>query len=166
MSLQHGFWLLTKYQKTNFIFAPTLIVGYVLFSGVLLTPGMLPADLPSHSYRNLIALLAGCSIISTVGKGRLRLQLVLLILLLCSICWCCCWDWGKNWSWWCGSCWGYCCCWWWLWFCAISMGEGRLTWGGAATIEFIASGSVVSIASTKIWSTWICSIQYFASINS
>lgn len=37
------------------------MVGKVLFSGVLLTPGIDPAERPSHSYRNLIAFDAGCS---------------------------------------------------------------------------------------------------------
>ena len=43
----------------------TLMVGNVLFSFVLWVPGMLPADLPSHSYRNLRPLEAGCSTMST-----------------------------------------------------------------------------------------------------
>jgi hypothetical protein len=43
----------------------TSIVGNVLFSGVLFTPGMLPADRPSHLYRKRKALDAGCSVIFT-----------------------------------------------------------------------------------------------------
>ena len=37
------------------------MVGKVLFSFVLLAPGILPADLPSHSYRNRRPFEAGCS---------------------------------------------------------------------------------------------------------
>lgn len=49
------------------MFINTWMVGNVFFSGVLLIPGILPADLPSHSYRNLKALGAGCSIIFIRG---------------------------------------------------------------------------------------------------
>ena len=41
------------------------MVGKVLLSLVLLTPGMLPADLPSHSYRKRRPFEAGCSITFT-----------------------------------------------------------------------------------------------------
>lgn len=45
---------------------PTIcIVGYVRFSGVLFAPGIEPADLPSHSYRNRNPFCAGCSVMTT-----------------------------------------------------------------------------------------------------
>jgi hypothetical protein len=53
----------------------TLIVGKVLFSLVVSTPGMLPADLPSHSYLKRSAFGAGCSIISTHGSDAMSLLL-------------------------------------------------------------------------------------------
>lgn len=55
------------------LYPTTLIVGNVLFSGVLLCPGIEPADLPSHSYRNRIAFEAGCSTISTYAFEYLDL---------------------------------------------------------------------------------------------
>lgn len=42
----------------------TLIVGNDFLSWVLFSPGILPADLPSHSYLNLRPLCFGCSTIS------------------------------------------------------------------------------------------------------
>ena len=41
------------------------MVGYVFLSLVLLTPGMLPADRPSHSYLKRSPLDAGCSVMRT-----------------------------------------------------------------------------------------------------
>jgi hypothetical protein len=52
------------------------MVGKVLFSFVVRTPGMLPADLPSHSYLNLRAFGAGCSVISTLGSESMLLLLL------------------------------------------------------------------------------------------
>lgn len=43
--------------------------GNVLLSGVELAPGIEPADLPSHSYRNRNAFGAGCSVILTKAFG-------------------------------------------------------------------------------------------------
>ena len=51
----------------NLFLVLTLIVGYTFFSDVLVSPGILPADLPSHSYRNRKPLAFGCSEISTQG---------------------------------------------------------------------------------------------------
>ena len=45
----------------------TLIVGCVLVVSLLFSPGMLPAERPSHLYLNLIPLCLGCSMISMKG---------------------------------------------------------------------------------------------------
>lgn len=45
-----------------------LIVGYVFVSGVLFSPGIAPADRPSHSYRKRSGAEEGCSVISTYGS--------------------------------------------------------------------------------------------------
>lgn len=45
----------------------TLIAGCVLVVSLLFSPGMLPAERPSHLYRNLIPLCLGCSMISMKG---------------------------------------------------------------------------------------------------
>lgn len=45
----------------------TWIDGYVRLLSVLCSPGMLPAERPSHLYLNRIPLCRGCSIISTYG---------------------------------------------------------------------------------------------------
>lgn len=45
------------------------MLGYVLLSDVLFAPGIEPADLPSHSYRNRNALGAGCSVMLTQAVG-------------------------------------------------------------------------------------------------
>lgn len=45
----------------------TLMAGWVLVVSLLFSPGMLPAERPSHLYRNLIPLCFGCSMISMKG---------------------------------------------------------------------------------------------------
>lgn len=47
------------------------MLGKVLLSGVLYTPGIDPADLPSHSYLNRNAFGAGCSVILTYAVLRI-----------------------------------------------------------------------------------------------
>ena len=61
------------------------MAGNVFESAVLLAPGMEPAERPSHSYRNLSALDAGCSriftyallLISISGSARLAEEFIL-----------------------------------------------------------------------------------------
>lgn len=57
----------------------TLMAGCVLVVSLLFSPGMLPAERPSHLYLNLIPLCFGCSMISmkglavwTGGQGEAR----------------------------------------------------------------------------------------------
>lgn len=47
----------------------TLMAGWVLVVSLLFSPGMLPAERPSHLYLNLIPLCFGCSMISMKGVG-------------------------------------------------------------------------------------------------
>lgn len=47
----------------------TLMAGWVLVVSLLFSPGMLPAERPSHLYLNLIPLCFGCSMISMKGFG-------------------------------------------------------------------------------------------------
>lgn len=42
----------------------TLMAGWVFVVSLLFSPGMLPAERPSHLYLNLIPLALGCSMIS------------------------------------------------------------------------------------------------------
>ena len=79
--VEHLFQVFFKINKTQSISIGkkrTLIVGKVLFSLVVSTPGMLPADLPSHSYLKRSAFGAGCSIISTHGSDSIFLLLLWL----------------------------------------------------------------------------------------
>lgn len=47
----------------------TLMAGWVLVVSLLFSPGMLPADRPSHLYLNLMPLCFGCSMISMKGPA-------------------------------------------------------------------------------------------------
>lgn len=53
------------------LYPTTWILGNVLFSGVLHTPGIDPAERPSHSYRNRSDFDAGCSVIFTKAFRRM-----------------------------------------------------------------------------------------------
>lgn len=67
--------------------AITWMDGYVRLLSVLCSPGMLPADRPSHLYLKRIPLCLGCSIISIYGlyppenlkggEGEIRIAIIM-----------------------------------------------------------------------------------------